>query len=229
MCGRFTLRARPDALARAAGLDLAGLDLGGAALRPRFNIAPTQDVLAFREGGAVPLRWGLVPSWATDSGIGSRLINARGETLTEKPAFRSAFRHRRCVVAADGFYEWKVVGKVRQPYFLRLAGDRPFAFAGLWERWQGPDGVAVETCAIITTRPNRVAAAVHDRMPAILAEDQIPLWLGTGTDAARLGAMIGPFPAEAMEAHPVSTRVNRPANDDPTLIQPLDSVPDLLL
>ena len=217
MCGRFTLRTPPDAVASAAGLRL-----GPSPLQPRFNIAPSQSVLAFRAGEAVHLRWGLVPSWAKDPAIGSRMINARGETVAEKPSFRAAFRQRRCVVPADGFYEWRAVGKGKQPYFLRLKGDRPFAFAGLWERWQGADGTTLETCAIVTTTPNALAATIHDRMPLILGPEAIAPWIDPSTASA-------PFPADAMEAFPVSTRVNRPANDDPMLVAPLNAPLGLLL
>ncbi len=226
MCGRFTLRADPADVARAAG---AG---AGPAFRPRYNVAPTQDVLAYRARDGAPaeavlLRWGLIPSWAKDPAIGNRMINARAETIAEKPAFRAAFRRRRCAVAADGFYEWKKLARGKQPYLVRLAGDRPFAFAGLWEAWRGPDGVSIETCAIVTTTANALVARVHDRMPVILTDAAIALWLATPPE--RADALLVPYAAEAMDAYPVSPRVNRPANDDPACAAPLNAEPERLL
>jgi putative SOS response-associated peptidase YedK len=220
MCGRFTLRARPEEVARAAGQRLDRLDF-----RARFNIAPTQPVLGFRAGAAVALRWGLIPSWAKDAAIGQRLINARAETVAEKPSFRGPFRHRRCAIAADGFYEWRRKDGVKQPYFLRLVGDRPFAFAGLWDAWQGPEGT-VESCAIITTAPNALVRPIHDRMPVILTGDAIGRWIATpAKDVNDLRELLAPCPPEAMDAYPVSRHVNSPANDDAACIAPVN-VPD---
>ncbi|MSP83723.1 MAG: SOS response-associated peptidase [Alphaproteobacteria bacterium] len=228
MCGRFTIRTRPDALARAAGIGQMDIDF-----HPRFNLAPTQPVLAFRVAGggaeAAYLRWGLIPSWAKDAAIGARMINARGETLAEKPSFRAAFRQRRCVVAADGFYEWRKIGGAKQPWFIRLRGDRPFGLAGLWERWRDPGGAALETCTIVTTAANSLVATVHERMPVLLADEAIARWLAPGFDAEALGSLIAPYPTDAMEAYPVSTRVNSPANDDATLVAPLNAEPARLV
>jgi putative SOS response-associated peptidase YedK len=216
MCGRFTIRNRPDAVARAAGVGDGTFDFA-----PRFNVAPGEPILVFRTGEAARPRWGLVPSWAKDPAIGNRMINARGETIAEKPSFRAAFRQRRCAIPADGFYEWTKRGPTRQPYFVRLAGDAPFAFAGLWERWRGPGGEALETCTIVTTSANALLAPLHDRMPVMLEPDRVPVWLAPGFDGPLLASLIAPFPPERMEAYPVATRVNRPAVDEPSLVAPL--------
>jgi len=223
MCGRFTLRAPASVVAEQFGV------LDAEPLRPRYNIAPTQPVAVVRRGPKstdaprqlVMLRWGLVPSWAKDPKIGNRLINARAETVAEKPAFRSALRRRRCLVAADGFYEWRQAGKARQPYFIHLVDDRPFAFAGLWELWEGPDHTVLETCALITTEANALMASIHDRMPVILSPDDYALWLDPAIqDPKELQPLLRPYPSEAMAAHPVSTHVNNPRNDDPRCVAP---------
>lgn len=220
MCGRFTLRTRPDALLALFEI-VTQLEWA-----PRFNIAPTQLVLAIRHdarrGRPEPalLRWGLIPSWADDPAIGNRLINARAETLTSKSSFRSALRSRRCLVLADGFYEWKQNGKTKQPYFFRQANDRPFCFAGLWDCWtkQSP---AVESCTILTTTPNRLVAKVHDRMPVILSFDAAKLWLDpTVEDAQRLTSLWTPYPTAVMTAFPVGREVNSPRNDSVACMGP---------
>lgn len=220
MCGRFTLRAPPEDVARAAGAGTGDLPFA-----PRWNIAPSQDVLAFRADGPARLRWGLIPSWAKDPAIGARLINARSETVAEKPAFRRPFRSRRCAIAADGFYEWRAPDAGRgpkTPWFIHLAGDRAFAFAGLWDAWTGPDGV-VETCAILTTAANALVAPIHDRMPVILTGPAIARWLAGPAEA--LGDLMAPYPAEAMAAFAVTGRVNRPANDDAACVAPFAGEP----
>lgn len=223
MCGRFTLtELQPDVLI--ARFDLRG-DLPP--LAPRYNIAPTQPVaIVRRETSDSPnrlaiVRWGLVPAWAQDPRLGSRLINARAESLHEKPSFRAAFRRRRCLVLADGFYEWQALpdgGK--QPIFITLVERGPFAFAGLWERWSDPhSGGELETCTIITTAPNALLAPIHTRMPAILPREHYALWLDPQqTDPGILLPLLAPYPAEALQAWPVSRRVNDPAHDDPELI-----------
>ncbi|HEY0835337.1 MAG TPA: SOS response-associated peptidase [Azospirillum sp.] len=206
-------------------------------LRPRWNIAPTQDVAAVRlgEDGArhlVLLRWGLVPSWADDPVIGSRMINARGETLAGKPAFRSAFRHRRCLVPADGFYEWKTAGKRKQPYLIRRADGRPLAFAGLWERWPGPKGAPLpqplETVTIVTTAAGGVVADLHERMPVMLDPADWPLWLDPDAPPPMVEGLLRPAPDAALEAFPVATHVNNVRNDDETCVVPFDAPPTLL-
>jgi putative SOS response-associated peptidase YedK len=201
---------------------------------PRFNIAPGQDVAAVRLGDdgsrqLCALRWGLIPSWAKDPSIGNRLINARGETVAEKPAFRRAFEHRRCLVPADGYYEWKTIGKGlgKQPYFIRLRDDEPFALAGLWDRWQDPSGVAGETCTIVTTAANELTAPIHDRMPVIVAPDDYAVWLGPGRlEADAWERMARPYPGERMTMYPVSTRVNQPRNDSAACVEPVDMSPE---
>lgn len=213
MCGRYTLRAKPEVIAEAFDLpEVPGLP-------PRYNIAPTQPVPAIRfdpgRHRRAPdlFRWGLVPSWADDPAIGNRMINARAETVADKPAFRHPFREKRCLVLADGFYEWRREGKHKRPYFIRMRDDRPFAFAGLWESWDGGDG-PIESCTHLTTAPNEVVAPIHDRMPLILPKSAYDLWLDPEVkDPSRLRPLLVPYPAEAMEAYPVGTLVNSPAND----------------
>ncbi len=223
MCGRYVLTTPGQVLAEVFDLPQP------VELAARYNIAPTQAVPIVRatEGGGRELAfvsWGLVPHWAKEKAIGNRLINARAESLAEKPAFRSSFKHRRCLIPADGFYEWKPEGGGKQPWLLRLRGGEPFAFAGLWSRWQDPaaGGEPFESCAIVTTTPNELAATVHDRMPAILPKERHALWLDPQAyDPVALAALLAPIPADAMEAFPVSKRVNSPANEDPRCIEPL--------
>ncbi len=229
MCGRFTLRTPAKQVAEHFGLSTIP------SLEKRFNIAPTQPVLVIRaavrnhrqpgpprEPEWVLLRWGLVPTWAKDPGIGSRLINARAETAASKPAFRTAFRRRRCLIPADGFYEWKSVAGKREPYFVRLRGDTLFAMAGLWESWEGADGSYLETCTVLTTDPNELLAPIHHRMPVILPPAEYHVWLSAQqADLARLQGLCRPFPADRMEAFPVSPMVNKPTSDDPRCIEPV--------
>lgn len=221
MCGRFTLTVSARVLGELFNVP------EPAGVAPRYNIAPTQQVLVARtgEGGCelASARWGLIPHWADDLAIGARMINARGETVASKPAFRSALKHRRCLIAADGFYEWKKVGAGKQPYLIRFADGRAFAFAGLWERWLPRDGGApVDSCTIITTAPNELLRELHDRMPVILPPAAFEVWLRPEPLAApRLEELLRPHPDAEMEAFPVSRRVNSPANDDPSCCDPL--------
>lgn len=194
---------------------------------PRYNIAPSQDVPAViqnRETGTReyrPFRWGLVRSWAKDPAIGNRLINARSETAAAKAAFRKPLRDRRCLILADGFYEWKPEVPRKQPYYIKLWHGEPFAFAGLWDLWQPPDGQPLETCTILTTTANGVLKAIHDRMPVILPPDAYNAWLDpTMRDVERVQALLTPYPADQMVAYPVSTRVNNTSNDSPECIAP---------
>ena len=228
MCGRFTQRYTWQEVY--AFLNLIGPP---ANLRPRYNVAPGQDVAAVRGGKdgrrLSMLRWGLIPSWAREPGIGYRLINARAETAGAKPAFRAAWRTRRCLIPADGFYEWTKHGKTRQPWLIGFRAGAPFA--GLWESWTVPEGIerkgplaeaepgaAVETCTILTTSANEVVAPVHHRMPVILAQRAFDPWLeGEAVE-------LGPFPPEAMTLHPVSTLVNKPANDDPRCVEAVGGI-----
>ncbi len=224
MCGRFTLRTPAHRLAEAFGVrNLPNL-------APRYNIAPSQDVAAVRraEDGdgreLVLLRWGLVPYWAKDPAIGNRMINARAETVAEKPAFRAAFRRRRCLVAADGFYEWqKTADGKKQPWFIRLADDAPFAIAGLWERWKSPQGDAVESCTLITTEANETLGPIHDRMPVILAPDAWDAWLAPeSASAGALTALLRPYTGDGLTAQPIGRLVNDPRSDEPACIAPLE-------
>lgn len=209
MCGRFTLSKPADRVQREFELseipDLAA----------RYNIAPTQNILAVRHtpdgNEAITLKWGLIPSWAKDAAIGAKLINARSETVTEKPSFREAFKRRRCIIPADGFYEWQRTGGRKQPFYFKLKDDGLFGFAGLWERWHTPDGESLETCSILTTEANEVLMKVHERMPVILNSDSYELWLDEDVRQQELRReLLRPFPAAKMTAYPVSTAINSP-------------------
>lgn len=219
MCGRFSLGVDTDRLVAEFGIATVA-----APHEPRYNIAPTQPVPAVVRAdhglrlGA--LRWGLVPYWAGDPGIGGRMINARSETVDRKPAFREPFRDRRCWVLADGFYEWHSQGGQKVPVHFRLPDGRPFAFAGLWDRWRGDDDELV-SCTILTTEPSDEVRRIHDRMPVILPEDARDRWLDPGADPDSLKTLLRPY-AGALQGRHVSTRVNVPENDDPSLIEPVD-------
>jgi putative SOS response-associated peptidase YedK len=219
MCGRYTLRTPLTVLAKQFEFDI---DAAFAKVGPRYNVAPSQDVLAVRqpEQGAkrelVALRWGLIPVWAKDAKIGYSTINARGDTVAEKPAFRSAFKKRRCLLLADGYYEWLREGKSKLPYLYEIDGGKPFAIAGLWEWWPGPKGeqsTPIESCSIITTDANKLACKVHDRMPVILDPDDYDTWLDPSIDdRAKLEKLLVPFKGKSMTARPVSTQVNNARN-----------------
>jgi putative SOS response-associated peptidase YedK len=222
MCGRFTLYHTPEEVAERFGV------LEALETEARYNIAPTQSVAVVTQNGTRHLasyHWGLIPSWAKDPAIGNKMINARAETLTEKPSFRTALSRRRCLVPADGFYEWQAApdgSKAKTPMYLHRKDSGLFAFAGLWDEWHAPDGSPLRSCTIITTTPNAVAARVHDRMPVILRPDDEPLWLDHSvTDTRDLVSLLVPSPAESMEAYPVSRRVNVPTVDDPALLAPV--------
>jgi putative SOS response-associated peptidase YedK len=188
---------------------------------PRYNIAPTQPVPVIRQNPKEPVRelslmkWGLVPSWAPNPSVAARMINARSETASTKPAFREALKSRRCLIPADGFYEWMRTGKAKQPYCFEVNEGELFAFAGLWDRWRDPSGNAVETCSILTTTPNAVTSPVHDRMPVILDPDSYDLWLDPGMrDVAAASDLLKPYDARLMRCYPISTRINSVVNDD---------------
>jgi len=194
--------------------------------RPRYNVAPGQAVLAAldRNGRTTLawLRWGLIPFWAKEASIGNRLINARSETAAQKPAFRRPFRQRRCLLPADGFYEWRTEGRRKTPFRIRLRSGELFSLAGLWDVWQPPDGgEPLHTCTILTTAANEVVRPIHDRMPVIIPPDGYRLWLDPRSEPDALAELLKPYPAEPMEAYPVSTAVNSPRNDDPRLIEPV--------
>ncbi|MBI2898289.1 MAG: SOS response-associated peptidase [Deltaproteobacteria bacterium] len=226
MCGRYSIT-DPRQLVLRFGLAVP------AALEPRYNIAPTQPVPAIvapraagQPGDGTPvielLRWGLIPFWAKDQKIGNKLINARADSLASKPAFRDAARKRRCLVLADGFYEWKKEKGRKQPMYVRLKSRDPWAFAGLWDEWRAPSGEKIRSCTIVTTEPNALLTPIHDRMPAILRPEDEPRWLDLSVEAADLPALLAPYPAELMEAYPVSSYVNSPANEGPQCIAPQD-------
>ncbi|HEU0293881.1 MAG TPA: SOS response-associated peptidase [Anaerolineales bacterium] len=222
MCGRFTLTVNP------ADLQNTFQDYSfPAKFAPRFNIAPSQPVLAIPNDDKLTADffvWGLIPMWAKDPEIGNRLINARGETLAEKPSFRGSYRHKRCLILADGFYEWKSFGgrKTKTPYYIHMQDRKPFAFAGLWDHWESPDGSSIKSCTIITTSPNELTGSIHDRMPVILHPRDYRKWLDPAPQTPEsLQPLIKPFPAEAMTAYPVSTLVNKTTNDVPELVVPV--------
>ncbi|MBK9209948.1 MAG: SOS response-associated peptidase [Anaerolineales bacterium] len=221
MCGRFTLTVDPAELKDAFGDFIFPTQFA-----PRFNIAPSQPVLAIPNDGknkADFFLWGLIPSWAKDPGIANKLINARGETVAEKPSFRGSFKYKRCLILTDGFYEWKAGEgiKTKTPYFIHMKDHQPFAFAGLWDEWHSPDGNTLRTCTIITTEPNELMSTLHNRMPVILDKQDYGAWLDAAPQTPeRLMPLIQPFPADRMSAHPVSTFVNSPSNDRPECILP---------
>lgn len=221
MCGRYTLRTRLNLL-----LELYAAE-SQIEWEPSFNIAPTQDVLALRGfpdargRELVLLKWGLVPSWADDPKIGNRMINARAETIAAKPSFKTSLKRRRCVILADGFFEWRKKDKVKQPYFIHMNHDRPFAFAGLWESWKKVNP-PLESCTIITTTPNALMSTLHDRMPVILDHDAIQTWLDPNIEQPeKLLGLLRPYPEQDMEAYPVSSLVNSPRNNASECVKPL--------
>jgi putative SOS response-associated peptidase YedK len=234
MCGRFTLRSNLNLILQQFALDEVP------DLTPRYNIAPTQAVPVIRatESGRelAMLRWGLIPSWSKDEKMGNRLLNARSETAAEKPSLRTAFRRRRCLVVTDGFYEWKKTdsgkassgkGPPKQPYYIRMRDERPFAFAGLWETWRGPKGdelpTPIQSCTILTTEPNELMQTLHDRMPVIFPPEDYAMWLDPdfeGIDA--LKALQRPLANDELIAEPVSTFVNSPRNESPECIVTID-------
>jgi putative SOS response-associated peptidase YedK len=219
MCGRYTLRTPVGRLAEEFGFEASSVELP-----PNYNVAPTQEVAAvLSEGGERRLellRWGLIPPWADDPQIGSRMINARSETAPEKPSFRRAFRERRCLIPADGFYEWKRMNGSKQPYYIHMKEGRPFAFAGLWESWKDNGGPEIRSCAILTTKPNALAGEIHDRMPVILPAGSYDAWLDPDAERDELYGLLAPYPEDEMEAYPVSRFVNSPSNNDPRCIEP---------
>ncbi len=218
MCGRYTLKTPVDALA-----EQFEIEEYPSSLTPSYNIAPTQEVAAViaedEKRKLEILRWGLIPSWADDPAIGNRMINARAETVSEKPSFRGAFKERRCLVLADGFYEWQKTSNGKQPFYIHMEDGSPFAFAGLWEDWK--NGSKVRSCTIITTEANKLVGEIHNRMPVILPPEDYGLWLDPDFDEKEpLTSLLKPYPDEAMEAYPVSRKVNRPANNEPSCVEP---------
>lgn len=218
MCGRYSLHQTAAKLAEVFELE------AEPEWTPRYNIAPSQPVPAMinlPDRAFRLLRWGLIPSWAKDCTIGNKLINARAETVAEKPSFRSAFKQRRCLILADGFYEWKRERTKKQPYYFQLTDSQPFAFAGLWEHWQGNETHPIDSCTIITTAANSLLASVHDRMPVILARSDYEQWLDPDTPPEQLHPLLHPYNSEAMISYPVSSQVNSPTNDNAACIAQL--------
>lgn len=222
MCGRFTQTASPQVIAQQFAVSTPPL------FTARYNIAPSQPIAAIRvepdtaTRSLVMLRWGLIPSWAKDTKIGNQCINAKAETVAEKPSFRSAFKKRRCLIVATGFYEWQVQGRTKQPMWIGLRSKLPFAFAGLWEHWQLTDGEPLETCTIITTEPNELMASIHNRMPVILAPTAYEQWLDPAFQQIEpLKALLRPYSDEDLIAHPVSTLVNNPRHDVQQCLEPV--------
>jgi len=219
MCGRFELHSALEIIAQIFSLGRINVSLS-----PRYNIAPSQDIpIVLNEGGARTLvlsRWGLLPPWAKDEKDGYKMINARAETVAEKPSFRQAFSRHRCLVVADGFYEWKKEGAKKKPVYVRLRSGKPFGFAGLYSDWNSPDGEAVRTSTIITTDANGVLAPIHDRMPVIIPPDQYELWLDPSVhEKDRLIPVLMPYPDDELVLYEVTAAVNSPKNDSPENIE----------
>lgn len=229
MCGRYALYADGEQLAWRFGLPVPH------PVPPRYNIAPSQPLLALRYNPDTRQRewthliWGLVPRWAKDPAIGNRMINARAETLREKPAFRDAYRYRRCIIPANGFYEWQKTGNAKRPYFVRARDNLPLGLAGLWESWHSADGGELQTCTIITTDANAVVRPLHERMAVILPPESYDAWLDPTASPESLAPLLRPVPDEWLIAYPVSPRVNSPQHDDPSLIAPADAPPQSVL
>ena len=224
MCGRYRLSRRKQIIAEYFDCPPDEVEWV-----PRYNIAPTQPVPVVRQHPKEPvrdlssMRWGLVPAWAKDPSLGASMINARSETAHEKPAFRDALKYRRCLIPADGFYEWKRTSSSKQPYCFEVNGGELFAFAGLWESWKDSNGNWLKTCSILTTTPNAVTEAVHDRMPVILDSKHFDLWLGPGMkNVAAVSKLLKPYDAASMRCYPVSSRVNQVANDDEGCSKPVE-------
>ncbi len=221
MCGRFTLHHSTEDIAERFGVEQVLMDLV-----PRYNIAPSQPVSAIVQHESRTLerfKWGLVPSWAQDPAVGNRMINARSESASEKPAFRDAFRRHRCLIPASGYYEWKRVRERSLPQYIYRADEDPFVMAGLWEQWNAPGGAVVRTCAVLTTEPNPFAAAIHNRMPAILTGEDGERWLDSHSDVSVLQSLLHPYAHDDLAAHEVGVGVNKAGFDDPTCVLPCPS------
>lgn len=222
MCGRYVLTADADTIQLA--FDLENVPQVHTA---RFNIAPSQPIAAITNEDPKTLtflKWGLIPSWSKDPAMGNKMINARSESAPEKPAFRAAFKRRRCLIPADGFFEWQKRGSSKVPMFIHMSDYSVFAFAGLWEVWHSPEGDEIRTATILTTEPNELMKSIHDRMPVILPREHYQVWLAPGDQKVDdLRRLMKPFDASRMAAYSVSTFVNNPANDTPETIEPLAS------
>jgi putative SOS response-associated peptidase YedK len=220
MCGRFDLHSDPAVLVKLFKIDHFAIEY-----HPSYNIPPSRQIVVVKDDGKRHLlqcRWGFLPSWAKDTKIGFNMINARAETVADKPAFKDAFRRQRCLVVADGFFEWRHEGKLRIPVYIRLKSQRPMGFAGLYNTWKSPDGDAICTCSIITTEANELLSPIHDRMPAIIPEAQDELWLDPNiSDRDRLMPLLRPYSPDEMEYYEVSSVINKPENDSPEVIMPV--------
>ncbi len=224
MCGRYTVIANPEVLRALFGY------AEQPNFPPRYNIAPTQPIAIVRlvdgKRQFALVRWGLLPSWVKDPKAFTLLINARGETVCDKPAYRAAMKRRRCLIPADGFYEWQKAGDRKRPFYVRAKSGAPLAFAGLWETWMGPNGEELETAAIVTTAANDTLKPIHERMPVIVPREAFDLWLNcSDVDAKTAEALIAPAPEGLLEAYEISTAVNRTANDNPKLMEPAGTAP----
>lgn len=219
MCGRFDLHLPRELLEEIFGISISR------DIMPRYNIAPTQEIAVVRINPDRKrqldfLKWGLIPSWAKDPSIGSRMINARSETVHEKPAFRTALKHRRCIIPANGFYEWEAVEGKKKPLYVKLKDDKPMLFAGIWDHWKPGEGDEIESCSILTTHSNDLIAPLHDRMPVILDIDDIDFWLDPRlVQPDPLQSLFRPYPSVKMDMYPVSDIVNSPKNDNPACIE----------
>jgi putative SOS response-associated peptidase YedK len=228
MCGRYRISRRKQILEEHFDCPPDDLDW-----TPRFNVAPTQPIPIIGQHPKEPvrelslMRWGLIPSWAKDASGAARMINARSETASSRPAFRDLLKSRRCLIPADGFYEWSRTG-AKQPYCFEVNEGELFAFAGLWDRWKDPGGNWVKTCSILTTIPNAVTSAVHDRMPAILDPESYDLWLDPGMqNVAAMSELLKPYDARLMRCYPVSTRINHVVNDDEECSRPMEEIAEV--
>ena len=221
MCGRFSRKATLQAI-----VDEFEIDEVNGAIEPSYNIAPGQEIAVILKDDSRKLgllKWGLIPGWAKDPRIGNRMINARAETLAEKPSFKHPVRRKRCLIVADGFFEWKKEGKQKIPMYIFLKDQKPFVFAGLWDTWTSPEGKKVSTCTIITTEPNKFMEKIHNRMPVILPRDHIDIWLNREVqDEHRVLPLLKPYPEKEMDAYEVSRMVNSPKNNSPQVIQKVE-------
>ena len=222
MCGRFALATDNETIAQQFELPIPE----GMTLAPRYNIAPTQPVTAVRlshnnQRELTHFHWGLIPSWSKDPKMGSRMINARSETVADKPSFRAAFKRRRCLIPVTGFYEWQKLNGGKQPMYIHPADEDLFAFAGLWEIWSSPDGSEIESCTILTTTPNELMEPIHNRMPVILEREDYDVWLEPGDRPEQGLHLLRPFPPHKMAVYPVSTFVNNPRNESHECVMPL--------
>jgi putative SOS response-associated peptidase YedK len=224
MCGRYAVISAPEAIRALLGY------AERPNFPPRYNIAPTQPIAIVRlmdgKRQFALVRWGFIPAWVKDPKTVSLMFNARGETAAEKPAYRNAMKRRRCLVPADGFYEWKRDGQRKRPHWIRRRDSKPLAFAGLWETWTGPNGEELETAAIVTTAANDTLRPLHDRMPVVVPQEAFDLWLDPNADPRSAAALMAPAPDDLLEAVEVSSAVNRVANDDPALLTPASEMPE---